>query len=154
MRASHMCSKAAPARPKPQGFCSARRVPRVQQVTRAQQVAGQGKLYIDPVEKEAAAFAPATVANLGPGFDWMGCAVEVRGTAGVGLVVMGAWQCGWQDDRHGEVRRGEELRCSQAAPHSSPPFCHTPAAPRAAASCRERAMWWWPGCCPTARGRW
>jgi homoserine kinase len=41
-------------------------------------VAGQGKVYIDPVEKEAAAFAPATVANLGPGFDWMGCAVEVR----------------------------------------------------------------------------
>lgn len=45
---------------------------------RAQQVAAQGKVYIDPVEKEAAAFAPATVANLGPGFDWMGCAVEVR----------------------------------------------------------------------------
>jgi homoserine kinase len=41
-------------------------------------VAGQGKIYIDAVEREAAAFAPATVANLGPGFDWMGCAVEVR----------------------------------------------------------------------------
>ena len=40
-------------------------------------VAGAGKLYIDPVEQQAAAFAPATVANLGPGFDWMGCAVEV-----------------------------------------------------------------------------
>lgn len=40
--------------------------------------AGPGKLYIDPVEKEVAAFAPATVANLGPGFDWMGCAVEAR----------------------------------------------------------------------------
>lgn len=37
-----------------------------------------GKVYIDPVEQSAAAFAPATVANLGPGFDWMGCAVEVR----------------------------------------------------------------------------
>ena len=30
-----------------------------------------------PVAREAAAFAPATIANLGPGFDWMGCAVEV-----------------------------------------------------------------------------
>ena len=30
-----------------------------------------------PVAKEARAFAPATIANLGPGFDWMGCAVEV-----------------------------------------------------------------------------
>lgn len=28
--------------------------------------------------EEATAFAPATVANLGPGFDWLGCAVEVR----------------------------------------------------------------------------
>lgn len=33
---------------------------------------------IVPVQKEVIAFAPATVANLGPGFDWMGCAVEVR----------------------------------------------------------------------------
>lgn len=30
-----------------------------------------------PVAREAKAFAPATIANLGPGFDWMGCAVEV-----------------------------------------------------------------------------
>jgi len=36
-----------------------------------------GKVYADPVHKEIAAFAPATVANLGPGFDWMGCAVGV-----------------------------------------------------------------------------
>jgi homoserine kinase len=36
-------------------------------------------VYIDPVEKEATAFAPATVANLGPGFDWLGCAVEGEG---------------------------------------------------------------------------
>ena len=28
--------------------------------------------------KVAKAFAPATIANLGPGFDWMGCAVEVK----------------------------------------------------------------------------
>ena len=32
-----------------------------------------------PVAREAKAFAPATIANLGPGFDWMGCAVEVIG---------------------------------------------------------------------------
>lgn len=30
-----------------------------------------------PVRDSAVAFAPATVANLGPGFDWMGCAVQV-----------------------------------------------------------------------------
>ncbi|KIZ07520.1 homoserine kinase [Monoraphidium neglectum] len=41
-------------------------------------VAG-GKVYIDPVKKECTAFAPATVANLGPGFDWLGCAVEGEG---------------------------------------------------------------------------
>lgn len=35
-----------------------------------------GKVYLDPVQKECSAFAPATVANLGPGFDWMGCAVQ------------------------------------------------------------------------------
>ena len=29
-------------------------------------------------QKVAKAFAPATIANLGPGFDWMGCAVEVQ----------------------------------------------------------------------------
>lgn len=94
MRASHMCSKAAAPGAQPQGVCSARRVPRVQQVTRAQQVAGQGKLYIDPVEQEAAAFAPATVANLGPGFDWMGCAVEGEGDVVVARVL---------PDRPGEV---------------------------------------------------
>lgn len=33
---------------------------------------------LDPVTAEASAWAPATVANLGPGFDWMGCAVNVR----------------------------------------------------------------------------
>lgn len=65
----------APSRAVP---CSApRRAQRARGIARAQQVAGQGKVYIDAVEKEAAAFAPATVANLGPGFDWMGCAVEV-----------------------------------------------------------------------------
>ena len=30
------------------------------------------------VVSEVASFAPATVANFGPGFDWLGCAVEVR----------------------------------------------------------------------------
>lgn len=74
MRAMHMPSWASPSS---QATCPPRRSVRSQPV-RAQPVAGQGKVYIDPVEKEAAAFAPATVANLGPGFDWMGCAVEVR----------------------------------------------------------------------------
>lgn len=42
-------------------------------------VAAQAKANIDPIEKEVAAFAPATVANLGPGFDWLGCAVDGDG---------------------------------------------------------------------------
>eukprot|EP00976_Prorocentrum_cordatum_P026847 545383-Prorocentrum_minimum.AAC.4 len=33
---------------------------------------------IEPVLEEVSAFSPATVANLGAGFDFMGCAVEVR----------------------------------------------------------------------------
>lgn len=45
--------------------------------TRCQAVPGT-KLYIDPTLETVSAFAPATVANLGPGFDWLGCAVEVR----------------------------------------------------------------------------
>ena len=34
---------------------------------------------IDPALTYSAAFAPSTVANLGPGFDLLGCAVEGRG---------------------------------------------------------------------------
>lgn len=34
---------------------------------------------LSPHQKIAKAFAPATIANLGPGFDWMGCAVEGEG---------------------------------------------------------------------------
>jgi homoserine kinase len=41
--------------------------------------AAQANANIDPVEEEVAAFAPATVANLGPGFDWLGCAVDGDG---------------------------------------------------------------------------
>lgn len=33
--------------------------------------------FIDPVHRSVTVSAPATVANLGPGFDWLGCAVEV-----------------------------------------------------------------------------
>lgn len=37
---------------------------------------------LEPISlKEACAFAPATVANLGPGYDWMGCAVDVGARA-------------------------------------------------------------------------
>ena len=32
-----------------------------------------------PITDTVTAFAPATVANLGPGFDWLGCAVAVAG---------------------------------------------------------------------------
>ena len=47
-----------------------------QQTTVAQQQrTSTGKLQ--PQQNIAKAFAPATIANLGPGFDWMGCAVEV-----------------------------------------------------------------------------
>lgn len=37
-----------------------------------------GKMYMDPVTESVSAFGPATVANLGPGFDWLGCAIDVR----------------------------------------------------------------------------
>ena len=40
-----------------------------------------GKQTIEPVLQQATAFAPATIANLGPGFDWMGCAVEVAASS-------------------------------------------------------------------------
>ncbi|GAX85505.1 hypothetical protein CEUSTIGMA_g12921.t1 [Chlamydomonas eustigma] len=46
-----------------------------------------GKVYADPVNKECSAFAPATVANLGPGFDWMGCAVGGGGDTVVARVI-------------------------------------------------------------------
>ncbi|KAG7670848.1 hypothetical protein Ndes2526A_g01375 [Nannochloris sp. 'desiccata'] len=48
-----------------------------------------GKIYIDPVQNEASAFAPATVANLGPGFDWMGCAVDGQGDIVTATVLPG-----------------------------------------------------------------
>ena len=38
-------------------------------------------------QKSAKAFAPATIANLGPGFDWMGCAVEVNSSSTVQFTV-------------------------------------------------------------------
>ncbi len=56
--------------------CAQRRHRRDAACRAAHSVLG-GKVYLDPVLEEASAFAPATVANLGPGFDWMGCAVEV-----------------------------------------------------------------------------
>ncbi|GMH39582.1 hypothetical protein BSKO_07480 [Bryopsis sp. KO-2023] len=34
---------------------------------------------LEPVLEKVSAFAPATVANLGPGYDWFGCAVEGDG---------------------------------------------------------------------------
>ena len=35
-----------------------------------------------PVLDRVTASAPATIANLGPGFDWLGCAVEVESHTG------------------------------------------------------------------------
>lgn len=51
--------------------------PRVAARSIRQPIVAGGKVYLDPVQDTAKAFAPATVANLGPGFDWLGCAVEV-----------------------------------------------------------------------------
>lgn len=53
-----------------------------------------GKVYVDPTVKEVTAFAPATVANLGPGYDWMGCAVQGGGDTVVAKVL---------PDRPGEI---------------------------------------------------
>lgn len=53
--------------------------PRVAARSSRQPIVAGGKVYLDPVQDTATAFAPATVANLGPGFDWLGCAVEGEG---------------------------------------------------------------------------
>lgn len=58
---------------------SGRRGTAVARSARGTPVVAGGKVYLDPVQNEATAFAPATVANLGPGFDWLGCAVEGEG---------------------------------------------------------------------------
>jgi homoserine kinase len=42
-------------------------------------VAFGGKNYLDPAMDSVAAFGPATIANLGPGFDWLGCAIDGQG---------------------------------------------------------------------------
>lgn len=42
-------------------------------------LSAQQPAVLRPVSGSARAFAPATIANLGPGFDWMGCAVEGEG---------------------------------------------------------------------------
>ncbi len=47
---------------------------RAQQTCRAEAATSKDR---HPTVRQAKAFAPATIANLGPGFDWMGCAVEV-----------------------------------------------------------------------------
>mmetsp|Transcript_29811 Transcript_29811/g.41198 ORF Transcript_29811/g.41198 Transcript_29811/m.41198 type:complete len:391 (-) Transcript_29811:164-1336(-) len=39
----------------------------------------KSQILIEPVTEVASAFSPATVANLGSGFDFMGCAVEGQG---------------------------------------------------------------------------
>jgi homoserine kinase len=44
---------------------------------------------VAPVAKSVAAFAPATVANLGPGFDWLGCAVGGPGDTVVATALPG-----------------------------------------------------------------
>jgi hypothetical protein len=54
-------------------WCCQRHAPQQLQA----QLRSQGG-HIHPVRQQAKAFAPATVANLGVGFDWLGCAVEVR----------------------------------------------------------------------------
>lgn len=67
----------------------ARRVPVRQDRTRTTPAAALRPLESTPVLHDgpalrptlpaATAFAPATVANLGPGFDWLGCAVDGAG---------------------------------------------------------------------------
>lgn len=44
---------------------------------------------LEPVADHATAFAPATIANLGPGFDWLGCAVDVSLLACINSYILG-----------------------------------------------------------------
>jgi hypothetical protein len=94
-------------------------------------VAG-GKVYLDPVQSEVTAFAPATVANLGPGFDWLGCAVEVgvgsRCSPAAVLVVVCCLI--WPTAPHTH---------RQAAPHVAHGLCHTRAHTTRTCACRARA---------------
>ena len=109
-------------------------------MARSQQApAAPGKVYIEPVEREAAAFAPATVANLGPGFDWMGCAVEVRVAGAVALLLAGSCSCDQRSPRRDIAPGGSRRRLPAAS---------------AVAGCRARATRWGPACCPTGRARW
>ena len=48
-----------------------------------------GKNYLDPAISSVAAFGPATVANLGPGFDWLGCAIDGQGDTVTARVLEG-----------------------------------------------------------------
>lgn len=56
---------------------------------RSTHVAFGGKNYLDPATASIAAFGPATVANLGPGFDWLGCAIDGQGDVVTARVMEG-----------------------------------------------------------------
>lgn len=101
-----------------------------------------GKVYIDPVKQECTAFAPATVANLGPGFDWLGCAVSVRGGGphamrehahcrGVAIIEFGP------RDRSGAAASWARDAAQRAAGGSPPVRC-VPLALRPALVCAPR----------------
>lgn len=47
---------------------------------------------VEPVRQEVTVFAPATVANLGPGFDWLGCAVKVWQNTSGSIAYKGAFK--------------------------------------------------------------
>ncbi len=84
--AAHVCHLPLRSAPKPALLRAGHREARSQaagcccRASLAQeQAAPASRPGAEPQLREAVAFAPATVANLGPGFDWMGCAVEVSG---------------------------------------------------------------------------
>lgn len=111
-----------------------------------QPVIAGGKVYLDPVQSEATAFAPATVANLGPGFDWLGCAVEV------------GWLASWRSAA-AVVARLPSVKTT--VPPSPPASAATakalithPLAPSKNDDTRVRATQSRPRCCLTSRVRW
>lgn len=107
------CRAHVRAAPSPAAALAPRRTQQRRRIAREAARAQQGKVYIDPVEKEAAAFAPATVANLGPGFDWMGCAVEVRPSDGC---AGGVWEQVGAEPRVQGSRQHPAMPPAAAAP--------------------------------------
>ena len=79
MRASTSFSGPLRAAPRSRAARRPRAAPRAKALGTADLSPAYTGPRLSPTLDAATAFAPATVANLGPGFDWLGCAVAGAG---------------------------------------------------------------------------